>query len=171
MKVSIFFSFAIFLFVLNLFSPCMCKKDFAKEWVKDKLSIVNLKLDKYDKKKKMALISGAAIGALALISLIGGGIYLTQATKSSIWNNSELNDTLYDIVMETVNQGNTDVKLAFHRGVKLDNAVPTEETFKKYIKQNIKDRNLNLSWQQERELYSLIPYIRFNVERLAIFLR
>ncbi|SCQ12619.1 early transcribed membrane protein 8 [Plasmodium sp.] len=171
MKVSMFFTFVIFLFILNLFSPCMCRKDFGKEWVKDKLSLVNAKLEKYDKKKKLALISGAAIGALALISLIGGGIYMTKGRKSSIWHNSELNDTLYDIVVETVNQGNTDVKLAFHRGVKLDNAVPSEATFKKYLKQNIKDRNLNLTWQQERELYAMIPYIRFNVERLAVFLR
>ncbi|EWC77023.1 hypothetical protein C923_02357 [Plasmodium falciparum UGT5.1] len=170
MKVFIFFAFVNFLFVLNLFSPCTCKKDYGKEWVKDKLSLVNLKLEKYDKKKKFALISGAAIGALALITLIGG-IYMTKGRKSSIWHNSEINDTLYDIVLETVNQGNTDVKLAFQRGVKLDDAVPSEATFKKYLKQNIKDRNLNLTWQQERELYRMLPYIRFNVERLAIFLR
>ncbi|SOV13842.1 early transcribed membrane protein 8, putative [Plasmodium sp. gorilla clade G2] len=143
MKVSIFslllFFFVCFEFIFPLY---VVKRDFAKEWVKDKLSIVNLKLDKYDKKKKMALISGASYRSLSINITYRRGIYLTSSNKKC--------------------------KVGIHRGVKLDNAVPTEETFKKYYKQNIKDE-IKFIMATRTGIISLIPYIRFNVERLAIF--
>ncbi|KMZ81985.1 early transcribed membrane protein (etramp) [Plasmodium vivax India VII] len=167
MKIFCIFILINFLFIINLLAPCMCSENVVKKKVLDMFNTVNDRLNSYDKKKKNAIMAGAATTAIALISTLIGGMYLLKPKRKNELEDPATVAFVVNLLLDTADGGVVQSEKGYIMGKDITKSFPSEKALREYIAKNVKDSGSDKASSEKKDLLNSILHINVNIKQPA----
>ncbi|ANQ06702.1 Early transcribed membrane protein [Plasmodium coatneyi] len=164
MRISCIFLLINFLFIINLLAPCICSENVVKKRVLDAFNTVSEKLSGSDKRKKNAVLAGAATTVVALMSTLIGGAYLLKPKRKDELGDSGTVAFVVNLLLDTADGAVVESQKGYIMGKDITKTFPSEKELREYIEKNIKDSDSDKGSSAKKELLNSIMHINVHIK-------
>ncbi|KJP89505.1 hypothetical protein AK88_00716 [Plasmodium fragile] len=163
MRISYIFLLINLFLVINLLAPCVCSENAVKKKVLDAFNTISEKLNGYDKKKKNAILAGAATTAIAIISTLIGGVHLLKPKRKNELDDPGTVAFVVNLSLDTADGGVVQSQKGYIMAKDITKTFSSEEELREYIEKSIEDSGSDTASSDRKDLLNSIMHINVNI--------